>query len=294
MSNAQGAIAEPQGQEAEPKVSDEAAKNEPDVTVEETEANENASPDTEANEVQETPEQRLERLEKEVADKQKAIDRRTAALSTLQKKFEEERQQREQLMQRIEQAEPKKEPDIDDFDTHEEYVDAVANFRAEQKVAEQQKQMLKQQEEMQKAQIMQERQSVRAEQEAEYMKENPLYRASVSEVDSYLRMLEVRNDVQDAVIDQIYSGNVPAVIDYFGSNNGEHLDELGKISKMPAHKAAVEIYKIQQKLEAGLATSKTDPEKPDVKPVKVERGNTKSRKSLDKQSPKEILDWVKS
>lgn len=273
-----------------------------DVTVEtpetETKETEENSSDVESDEgevqeePQETVEEKLERLQKETEGKQKAIDRKTAAYHALQKKYEEQRQERERLTQLIEQQQPSQEPVIDDFETHEDYVNALVEYRSKAAIQEQQQKLMAQQAQMEQERIMQERLSIRQEQEAEYMKENPMYKAAANEVDAYIKTLgDVSESTQMAVIDQLYRGNVAQVIDYFGSDNGANLDELGKISKLTPPEAAVEIYKIQQRLSS---TPKKEKIKPESKPVKVDRGNTKTSKPLTKKSGKEVLDWVNS
>lgn len=276
----------------------EVPQDEPETVVEATETpteetEADASPDVDVEEVApETVEDKAARLELDTVAKQKAIDRKTAAYHALQKKHDEQRQEMDNMRQLVEKQTPTQEPVIDNFETHEEYVNALVDYRSKAAVAEQQQNMLAQQKQMQDQQLMNERISLRQEQEVEHMKTNPMYKAATNEVDSYIKGLEIAPDVQEAVLGQMYDGNVPALIDYFGSNTGENLDELGKISKMSAPRAAVEVYKLQQKLSTTPAKKET---KPNVTPTKKPpTGNTGSKKALHKQDAKSVMDWVNS
>lgn len=263
----------------------------PEAPVEEIDA-QDVSPDTESQEgeaaesveaPEETAEERIERLERESAGRQKKIDRQKAANSDLLKKLEAQRVEAEKYQQLMEQQAPKAAPDIEDFETHDEYVDALAEYKAKAQVQEQQQQFMQQQEQMRQAQVMQERQNVLMSQEKEYMLENPMYEGSKVEVQSYLSTLQdINPGTESAFIDQLYKGNVAEVTNYFGENNGERLDELGKIARMSPPEAAVETYKIQQKLKAKPTVKK---EKTKSEPVKVAKpSGGKANKGLGPHS----------
>lgn len=272
----------------------------PVTQVEETEVS--ASPDTsvesghegEAHEAepQETPEDKLQRLERDVAGKQKAIDRKTAAYHALQKKHDEQRTEAEKLSELIKKQTPDVEPVIDNFETHEDYVEALVDYRSKAKMAEYQQNLSQQQEQMRQAKVMQDRQSILQGQEAAYMDINPSYASAKAEVQGYLSSLGgIDPSVENAVIEQLYRGNVAEVTDYFGANNGENLEELGRISKMTPPEAAVELYKIQQRVSSSPQT-KQKTTKPT--PVKVSRGKSSTSKPVSKMSGKDTLDWVNS
>lgn len=261
-----------------------------EVEVQETETAVDTEAESEAETVELTVEEKLENLQREAEGKQKKIDRQTAAYRKLQENYEKERQEREVLAQKITAQTPTQEPVIDDFDTHDEYVNALVDYRAKTKLAEQQKEFQAQQENMQQQKIAQERQALRQSQEVEYLAANPMYKASSNEVNAYIQTLESPAATQEAIISQLYEGNVPQVIDYFGSNNGENLDELGNIARMTPPQAAVAMYKIQQKLIAPTKKeTKTQP-----KPVKVKGSTSTGSKPLSQRTAKDVLDWVKS
>lgn len=247
-----------------------------ETTEAENDNQENVSQVEESEEVVETAEERVERLAKETESKQRKIDRQTAAYRKLQETYENQRKEIEQLKQSIKPAE-KQEPNIDDYETHEDYVNAVVEYRTEATMREAQEKMLREQEQLQLQKITQERLSLRQSQEAEYLKENPMYKASSQEVDDFIRGLNVHPNVADAVIEQMYDGNVPQVIDYFGSNNGENLEKLRDISQMSPAKAAVEIYKLQERLKASPVEKK---EKTTPKPIEEKKGGGAPKKDL--------------
>lgn len=238
-----------------------------------------------------TVEEKYEKLERDVAGKQKKIDRQTAANRKTLENYEKQRKENERLSALIEQQTPNQEPSIDDFETHDEFVNALVDYRADLAVAGKQKEYLAKQEQLQQQTIMNERQALRQTQEVEYMVENPMYKASVNEVDSYIKTLDSSPHTQEAVIAQLYDGNVPQVIDYFGSNNGEHLEELGDIARMTPPQAAVAVYKIQQKLSLNPTKRET---KTPTKPVNVKKATGTGSKPLDKRSGRDVMDWVNS
>ena len=245
---------------------------------------------TEGEEIQETADDKVVRLERETAGKQKKIDRQTAANRQANERSDKLRQENERLAALIEKQTPDTEPKIDDYETHDEYNNAVISHAEKRGAANAQKEFLDNQQQIQRQQIEQERLSLRRSQEAEYIVDNPMYNAASNEVGTYIGTLDSSDATQDAVISQLYDGNVPSVIDYFGSNNGENLDELGKIARMAPPQAAVAIYKIQQKLLVSPTQKQT---KPKPTPVKTARGVSKASRPLDKQSGKELMDWVK-
>ena len=286
----QGQVAEQPAEETAPTQGQPAEQ--PETKAEETE--DKSSTETEGEgtgvEPEETVEEKTTRLERENAGKQKKIDRQTAANRASNEKQEKLRQENEKLQALIVQQKPETEPKVDDFETHEEYNDAVKDYISKQAKAEAQQEFLAQQQHVQQEQLTNERMTLRRSQEAEYIVENPMYNAAANEVGAYIKSLDVSHGTEEAVISQLYDGNVPSVIDYFGSNNGENLEELGQISRLSPPQAAVAIYKIQQKLSANPVKTKTTPK---VTPVKVQRGDSKAFKPLSKKSGTDILDWAK-
>lgn len=256
-------------------VEDTASEAETDVKVEDVQETE---PETqeEANEVdsseegeveeqpEETVEQRLERLEKERESLEKKNSRQVAAYNRLQEALEKERKERQEALVKADAVDTKQ-PNIDDFNTLDEYNEAVSDWKAEQKIKAKEAEIAQRQQQENIRKIQEERAKIANEQEVEYLKTNPRYKASKQEFESYIKVANVNPQVEDAIVSMAYKGNVPQLVDYFGDNNGERLDEFEKITQMSPIDAAIEIYKIQQK----LVTPKKTENKPLPKPVKA-------------------------
>lgn len=277
---------------------DQVVENAVETEVEETENAEADSPDTEGQETeaeapQETVEEKAERLEREAAAKQKAIDRKTAAYHAQQRKIAELQEQLAKINQQP-QAEGLKEPSIDDpeFDSYADYEKAKEDFLTKKVEKELKSKMLQEQYQAEQQKAVQEKLAKRQAQEAEYIKINPAYSKSAKEVNDYLPTLSAPAAVQEAVLEAVYEGNVPQIIDYFGSNEGENLEELARIAQLTPAKAAIEIYKIQQKLSAKTPVKKET--KPAPKPIEKVKGTSKGSKTLTQMSPDELVKWAKS
>jgi len=231
-------------------------------------------------------EEKLALLEKDNQGKQGKINRQRAVLSNLQEQntaIMKELNELRQKAQAVQETSAPKKPSIQDFDTlaefdnaMEKYVQDVQKHSVEQAKAKALEESANAQKREIEQKIYEERSKQRAEQEREYVAINPSYKSSVLEVDAFIQTANLNNDVMDAILDQVYEGNVPMLIDYFGKNNGENIQKLEDITRMPAPRAAVEIYKIQQSLKA--------PEKREVKPppapikTKSAGGNSKALK----------------
>ena len=244
----------------------------PEVEAKETD---DKSPEAESQEPQVTPEERVAQLEKEVASQRKAIDRKTAAYHDMQRAHDSKLQEFKALEEKF-QIEAPQEPTIDDFDTFEDFDKARVEFINQQAERNAQEKFLQHQKQVQAQQKMQARMELRSAQEADYIKDNPNYRSSVSELESFFKTAQVGDGVAEAVLDVIYDGNVPQIIDYFGSNNGENLDKLASITRMSPVKAAIETYKIQQSLTAPAPKEK----KKLPKPLNKKSGGGKLKKDL--------------
>lgn len=219
-------------------------------------------------------EERAQKLEREAEAKQKKIDRQTAAYNELQRALEKERLERQA---KVEQVEDNPEPKIDDFETYPEYVEALSNHKAELLIKQKEAEMFERQQAEKQQQLIAERASIAQEQEAEYLKSNPMYKASKAEFESFTKTAQFAPELENAIVSQVFKGNVPQIIDYFGANNGENMDELIAMSKMTPVEAGIEIYKIQQK----LVTPKKEETKPLPKPIKAKPAVKKVKKLSD-------------
>jgi hypothetical protein len=84
------------------------------------------------------------------------------------------------------------------------------------------------------------------------------------------------------IAEQIYDDpdTIGEVVYYFGANNGERLDELEVISKLPPRKAAIELYKLQQKLKGAPPQAKPKQQLP--QPAKRVSATGSSHKDIMK------------
>jgi hypothetical protein len=287
MTDDQGSDAEP---EAKAEQGQEAAVEE--STTEETEV------ETEAEEAEAVAEEEVEvevdykaeseKLKQDVETKQKFIKRQRAALAQQNKQREELQAQ----LNAIQSAQVEsKEPSIDDFDTHDEYVDAVADFRADQRVKQAHEKLLKEQQQTLADNQAREQQQIFMKQEQEYRAVNPKYDESKAELQAHMQTINANNATMDAIYEQASrEGGLPEVVDFFGEDGGVNLNEFDRISALSPTEAAVEVYKIQQKLKT-VTPEKT---KPLPKPIKDIKGKSKGKKDISQMTGKELLERMKA
>lgn len=243
--------------------------------------------EAEGEEVEETAEERLERIQQELEAKERKIARQTAANRKVQEILEQRNKELETIQSRLQALEKPQqaEPSIDDFDTYDEYVEALAKHKADTMLQEREKELLKQQQREAAQKAMMERESARIKQETEYVKINPNYKASKAEFEDFVKTIDVSPQVEQAIVDQAFAGNIAQVIDYFGSNGGERLGELEAISKMSPREAIIAIYEIQK----GFKAPEKKETKPLTKPVTKIKATSKATKSPKNMSGKELL-----
>lgn len=252
---------------------------------------ENSQDEGEAEEEQpKTVEEKLADFEAKYEEKtraieamQKKIDRQTAAYNAAQRAIQERDARLNEIMKS--NAPEEKEPVVDDYETYDEYTNALADFKAKKILKEQEQKALVEKRTEEYNKLLAERASYVSGQEIEYIKENPRYEASKKEFDNFVKSAGIPQEVENAIVEAAFLGNVPQVIDYFGANNGEKLDEFEKISKLNPIQAAIEIYKIQQKLSSKPAAKKVEPL---PRPVNAPKGGKSANKSLDDMSYEEL------
>lgn len=295
-------------QDAAPEVEVETKPETKDVKAEEKadEVEPSVNEEVADEPVEESPEEKLKRLE-ELEERSQATQKKLAAqrkhIASLQKaKQEADAKLNEyiQARQAEENVEPQK-PVVDDFDTFEDYqkaqdkyVDDLAEYRAKETVKTERQKQLEEEAKAAQMKAAAERSKDYEAQKAEYVQINPEYALAEEEFNTYIQdaMQTTNPYVQDAIVNQAYrEGNVPALIDYFGGNNGERLEELDAISKMTPPEAAVEIFKIQQSLKK-IPEIKKETKLP--KPAARVKPTGSGNKPLSKQSGKDVLKWVNS
>lgn len=220
---------------------------------------------------------------------EKKIQRQRKALSALQQDAGRAKVLQAEI-DKLKQAQTAPLPKIDDFETTDQYLDAKAEHLAEQKANEKLQKSLETQQQSLVMQAQQERDRAFQVAEFTYVQQNPSYQASKMEVRNFLNELQV--DSNSPVIQAIYEqadveNNLPAIIDYFGKNDGENLGELERIVQLSPVRAAVEIAGIQAKLRPQATTS------PLPKPIKPVTGGAKPSKSVDDMSGEELMKKYK-
>ena len=213
-----------------------------------------------------------EQLKRETEGKQGKIDKQRAALSQANAKIQEMQQQLAQTLK----VEAPLEPSIDDFETHDDYVEAVSDFKAELKFSQKQEAAKQAELQQRQADLLTEQKKQFDTSEQEYRAANPDYDRAKTELQDFLVTTPINGAIGDAIYEAAAFVGVPNVIDYFGGNGGENLAEFEKLSKMSPVGAAYEIFKLGQKL-SGVKPEKS---KPLPKPVKTVNGSGSSKKDL--------------
>lgn len=258
----------------------------------------------------ETPEQELERLRsenKQLESAQKKISAQRKAYASLQKAAEEKDAKLKEFIaqqQSTESAQAPKKPDVNDFDSYDEYekatasyVDELAEFKAKEQVNKERQVAMQLEAQQARLKAQAERSAQYESQKKAFMAENPQYVEAEANFNEYVQQVEQITDprVQNAVVNQAYNHSevpAPVLINYFGANYGENIAELDQISKLSPEAAAVEIYKIQEKLKSNPKPSAK--KEPLPKPIAKPKGGGGKTKSLNDMSADELLKWAKS
>lgn len=229
----------------------------------------------------ETPEQRLERIEREREADQKKINRQRKALSEADRERAELRQRIQEFEAKQSEVKQDQRPKEEDFETWDEFKAADEKYIRNQTRLEVQRELLQSQYQAEQARTEQERKQKFDREIAEFSVVNPDFKEAAQEFDAYAKSAKIQPDVMSAIVETAHEGNVALLINYFGENGGARLDELDEISKMSPTKAAVEIYKIQQKLTRPMAQKKQEPL---PKPPERAKGSGKVNKGLGSHS----------
>lgn len=256
-----------------------------------TEETQNEADEDSQEEIEVPIEEQLEKQKAKAEALEKKTARQRAAYAAMQKAMQEKDEQLKEFLAQKQQVEATKEPVIDDYETHDEYVDALAEYRAQKKLTEQREQQLKTEAKIRQEQLMAERNRQYETEKEAFVELVPDYQEAETEFNEHIQTLMQDKTAdpwtQDAVVQQAYrGGNVPALINYFGENGGARLGELDKISRLTPTEAAVEIYKIQQSLKNIPAKKK---EEPQPKPAKTVKSGGSTTKPASKMSGKELL-----
>lgn len=269
------------------------AQTEDATQVEDSQVEDTTDLETEVEEQEpETVEDKATRLEKENIKTERRIARKTAAYSTLQKSNEDLQRQLQEIQQTAKPVETPTDPVIDDFETFEEYQEAVVKHRTELGVKEALNTQQTTKANELKLQAQKQRHDLVQKQEHDFLQVNPDYSDSRDEFVTHTANLRIDPQVENAMIEvALEAGAMADVISYFGENGGERLVEFDEISKLSPWKAAIKIDKIVNSLKAVKST--VEKKKPLPKPIKKVSGSGIARKPTNKMSGKELLAAMK-
>lgn len=259
----------------------EDVKTEPEV-VEETEAQEESET---GKDDKPEPEEKKEPTEAEKVRHamQKRIDRKTAIEKQQQEQIEELRQKIESLTPQEVDTTPKEE----DFNTFEEWQDAVVEHKANERLKA--KELELQQKRLAEKQAEANRAMSKRFEEAEiaFKAEHPEYD------DNAVKFMEVADDIQRSkgnnptiqAIGQVLRevDGAPALINHLGQNE----DLAYEIAELSPVNAAFKLFELKQSL-----VRSSEPEKAKPAPVKALKGTGKPSKAVKDLDAKGVLNWV--
>ena len=232
----------------------------------------------EADQVEETVEVKLERLEKLREADQRKIDRQRKALSAENKTRAELTARIREYEQRVTKDEQQGEPNIDDYDTVEDYDNAKKEFLTKKIKNDLEREFLQKESHRQQTQKLQDMEMKFQKDEAEIKQLYPDYDDAADEFKASIQSMQIPNDVRMTVLETAHrEGNAAQLIHYFGANGGANIHEFEAIAQMSPTQAAVEVYKISQKLTRPNAPT---PKTPLPKPPQRATGTGKIGKNL--------------
>lgn len=276
-------------------MSEEQAQAEP-VPVEETQGAENTEAETTTNDAEsheeaptqetqveeESVETKYEKAQKRLEAQEQKIRRQTKSYAQMQKNFEETRKQLEEFTAQQQKTEESTEaPKLDDFDSYDEFLEAAAEYKAKEKFTKLEQEKKQAEMQAQYERMMQERAKNYEAMKADFVQNVPDYQEAEEEFMSFTAELQgkVNPATQDAFTQIAYAENaVPQLIHYFGAEHGARMNELIELSQKNPALAAVETYKLVQKLKS-TPQAKKEPKQPPKPPSRVNATGT-TRKDL--------------
>ena len=249
---------------------------------------EQVSGESETNENNENAEEELSETDKVKQAFEKRIARQTAANRDLNTRYSDAIKRIEEFEAKFQETETAKEPSESDFETYEEFVQAKADWTAERKFADMQKQ--------EQQRIAQEKQHQALEsQRRDFEAKEAEFRADVSDYDVVSQEFnEIIGSydpetpaLQAASAALMGADNTPAL----GYHLAKNPHEIDRILSMDPNKAYREVVKLEMKL--ANQSKAPEPTKLPNPPSPVD-GSGKGSKPLHKKSANELVDWVNS
>lgn len=234
------------------------------------------------------PEKPLSKAEQKAYALQKRIDRQTAANRAAQEKIEALQSQLREF--ETKQSKVDDAPKEEDYETFEEYQEAIVDYKANKRLqerlqAEKQQQLQAEMQKQQQQQVLklQKQEEAFRSQHADY--DEVKKQADLFYRDTINRLGENHPTLQRLIGDVLESDFMPELFYEIG-NNPEFLDDLVSLSPT---QASFKLFEFKQSLGG------ESPEQTNLPtPIKSTKASGQSSKPLSKTSGKEILDWVNS
>lgn len=247
--------------------------------VVETTANETPieqNPETKAaEEPAKSPDDELRKLQNALARRERRIGQLTAQKYQYQRELETFRQQTTGNQQ-PQKASPSGRPTMDSFETHEEYVEAIAEYKARQLLSENAKKEVEQKASIQKQEWLEEREAVAAEVATKAAETFSDYNHVLLENQRLLDALP--EEIQEAFLE---AENGPMAF-YALAKEGK----LESLYDMTPRQAAMEIARAEIRAQS---LTKAKPVTKAPAPISSVKGSGISQKSVDDMSGKELL-----
>ena len=271
--------------------SEDAAPKQTDGAKEMVEKDDSVSDESsDADDGQESEPKELTEVDKVKAAMQKRIDRKTAVTKSLESKVQQLEQEKAELLKRAqkEAVTQDPEPQPDNFDTWEDYQNALVDFRAEQKVKKERAEMQRAQLEQKQQEIQRKQREAFSQKEAEFKKIHPDYDEKAEVIMDIAQDMQTRG-VSSPTLElmarvMMEAPNAPALVYTLGANP-ELIDQIADMSPV---EAAFEMFRLHE------AYSRPKETKQAPAPISPTRASSSGSKPLSKRSGSEILEWVRS
>lgn len=248
----------------------------PDATVEETAEESSTSEEVETEQdAEKAPQPRKPGI-------QRRLDELTANWREEQRRARQLEEQNAELLRRVLQSDkapepkaptqPVTEPKLDQFQTYDEYVGALADYKAEQRIQAWQNEQRAQQEAQQRANV-----------QSEFQRRAAEFRAEASDFD--MVAFNPSLPVSDAMAEAINASDMgPQVLYYLGKNP----NEAARIAALPAIQAARELGRLETRISLPQPKTVTSAPKP-VTPL--DGGGSSRAIDPDKMTTEEWKAW---
>ena len=234
----------------------------------------------------ETVEDSEREAEKVTDNVQKRFDKLTYERRQAERKLAQSHEEKQELIARIEalekSAQPKAEqPNPDNFDTHEEFIEALTDWKLEQKLGKQQEENEKKAaEQAQQAQMAKVRETFEA-REAEFSADKSDYLPVVENLSSQLAQTQKNAEIINEIVNR---DDGPALLYALGQN-------MEKAAEVFDLQSSFAIDRLNSVAESLKPQEQPESKQPLPKPPSPVKSKGTAHKDPDKMTPDEWLDW---